>query len=1185
MKKFIAIVLSCLILLSATFFVSASDTIKPLTISGNDFIDANGNPVRFWGFNLVSLYPTHTQADAIAKNLSDLEVNVVRPHHVTRDATYNWNYINNGGGGVGALIKYENNTTRTKNTSAYERFDYFNKKLREKGIYIRMTLDGTRSYLKDDVNILTTTAPDKTAWQNAMLALNELQWDHARDLRRMLQTFDERIALLNEEFIETFLTHENQYTNIAYSRDPQILTLEIANETSSEYAFISGNRFVSTNHVYPKKSGESDAALAVRKAANEAALGYWHNLLDDKWRDYLTSLGVSYYNLYDNIASNDNTKQKRRSDFLKKLDEDYFNRIKTLVRDDLNCNIPITFSTFWRGETNLNMHAENGDYIEEHSYSNPMVAGSAADFFGISNSQTKIEGMPYFMGELNQYEATANQNIPARANLMLATAAYGSFNNWTGINFFSWNHGDEKINADGSPKNPYRSPDLSSGSKDREDMIGNIGRDQMMLDHMRTAGIMYKNGLVKKSNQPKIVYIDQPYFANGYSSLMAPKYKFFDGWQSIHAFSKAFTKNSSGVPLEQKNAPWLLISPPQPNGRLTSDTNEIIKDLSKKQLLVSAEKSEGFGGITYSGEAVNLNHLKIDGQNGSATVIMVSEKSLADSEHIIISSTATAHSAGANMSTITGSEYTLPITVKSLKKPSSLQNWQMKITRPETLSGTRDLYAEPNGDIILPTDIAWNECELILKNKFTYSFSGAEDGLSYNRQIVTGSLSFSENIGNAFKAVAVWYENNIVKQVEIKESGDDITFNPFIIPAETAVYTATVTDTVYNDTNLKKNTNYEYKIQAYKNDTPLGDPIIKQIKTNGDTAEDEPPKNLKADYIGASAVTISWDAYAIPNTTYNIYRDNVIIAENINELSYTDSTVTPLTDYTYSVTAFNSRPVFINITTLAEDKLLYQIYKNGVLGNGMNLFGGTMYGGTVYSQANVPVSYGTAEIPDGTKTLSIKAPGDNASIMVGPNINWQSTATGAVPTPLDFSGIRNTASLTASINLQMARNRWEIGLTSQKPNSNDIYHLRVSLSDYIETTGSQNVGFWLKWQSFSIPLSDLVTYGNCYNKTAYLPEANQDNFDWSNIIGVTIAVSNESGANAGMLHDIKIEGSGTTQAFVPPISEKSDTITWEPVAGADSYKITRRGGKNQIKIFIWEDFNDLKPLNEAITLN
>src|SRR5882757_8637985 len=79
------------VLFTLLFGVFASaDPIRPLQIHGQDFVDPAGQVVRFWGVNLVGLYPDHDVADAMAVNLAAREINLVRPHHNLRPSG-DWN--------------------------------------------------------------------------------------------------------------------------------------------------------------------------------------------------------------------------------------------------------------------------------------------------------------------------------------------------------------------------------------------------------------------------------------------------------------------------------------------------------------------------------------------------------------------------------------------------------------------------------------------------------------------------------------------------------------------------------------------------------------------------------------------------------------------------------------------------------------------------------------------------------------------------------------------------------------------------------------------------------------------------------------------------------------------------------------------------------------------------------------
>src|SRR5436853_370291 len=107
----------------------AQSSLPPLTIKGEDFVDPAGNVVRFWGVNLVALYPDHAKADAIASTLASRQINLVRPHHNLRPST-DWNPKMVSG----SLLTYKD-TSREFDPDALDKFDYLNAALRKNGIY------------------------------------------------------------------------------------------------------------------------------------------------------------------------------------------------------------------------------------------------------------------------------------------------------------------------------------------------------------------------------------------------------------------------------------------------------------------------------------------------------------------------------------------------------------------------------------------------------------------------------------------------------------------------------------------------------------------------------------------------------------------------------------------------------------------------------------------------------------------------------------------------------------------------------------------------------------------------------------------------------------------------------------------------------------------------------------------
>lgn len=638
----------------------AATGIEPLKVKGEDFVDPAGNAVRFWGANLVACYPDHAAADGLAKDLAAHQINLARPHHNLRPSK-DWNPQMVSG----SLLTYANDS-RHFDVDALDRFDYLNSALRNNGIYLALSINWTRRYLPGDVDVIQTDDADRQAWMAAMAELNGWHWKKGFDVYKMLPAVDERTAVLNEEFIKAFLGHVNPYTKQSYAVDPQVLTFEAMNEASTEYAIICGNRF-------PE---------------------YWERKLIAKWEAFAATAGIPAGDLY---KPADNAARTVRARFLRGLDEAYFERIKAAVRQ-AGSSTPITFSNLWRGENALDMHAQHGDWIENHIYDNPVVTQGAGDFIG-KLAKSALVGKPFIVGEINQSEnaAAMKREAPFRSMLPLAAASYGSLHNWSGVVWFAWSHGGKMIGPDGK-----------ATAEGREPNIGQLISDGMYRDHLRTTGILFRQGLVSRSTQPITINVDEPITVGDYEGLMRGKYVPRDGWQNIHGMRKAFGATNANSPTGTE---WMTRQPESP---LVSDTGEIVKDVQRSQLTVATARTEAFSG-TLDGQAPRgLRFLDLKG-DGFATVVMVPDdgKELAQSGHLILSRT------GIDS---TGKEYMGPqVRVNGLMQSPQGQRWTMRVTRSRAADGM------PKEPIKLETSLGqsagvvvelpqgdWTECEIFV---------------------------------------------------------------------------------------------------------------------------------------------------------------------------------------------------------------------------------------------------------------------------------------------------------------------------------------------------------------------------------------------------------------------------------------------------------------------------------------
>jgi hypothetical protein len=630
-----------------------ADSIVPLTIQGPDYVTPEGQPVRFWGMNLVASYPEHAKADAFAKNLAALGVNLVRPHHNLRPSK-DWNPSMVSG----ALVTYEDNS-REFDPVALDRFDYLNAALRRHGIYLALSVHGTRAYRPGDVDILTTDDEDRRGWMASVEELNRWHWKKGFDVRKLLPVVDERAALLNEEFIRALLTRVNPHTGLRYADDPQVISIEMVNEHALEYAIVCMNRLPD----------------------------HWQRQFEQRWSDYATAAGLEPGDLYKPATP---AHVALRSKFLTELDEAYHLRLQSVIRET-GSRAPLTFSNLWRGDSTLEMHQRRVEFMENHAYIDPLVVRGIED--GLTKAgRTALKNKPYFIGELNQAEGGENiaRQSPHRTMLPLASAAYGSLHNWSGLIWFAWLHGE----------NVGTGEDGWARFERRSSSLGDMVSDGMMIDHMRTTGLIFRRGLVAQSTEPVTIWTEPPFLAKNYNELMRGKDNHQPGWPNRHAIRRAY----GPVPAGQANAPWMSAPAVSP---IVSDTGEIVKDVERRQLTVAARQVEAFSGFLDGAAPAGLKHLALAEADFTTVVVVADdENDFANSRRFIVSRTAL----DAENKETDG----LRITLRDLAPAPAGQAWRFTVTRPRPEAGKAPALEISGGSVTLPLGL-WHEGELTLQ--------------------------------------------------------------------------------------------------------------------------------------------------------------------------------------------------------------------------------------------------------------------------------------------------------------------------------------------------------------------------------------------------------------------------------------------------------------------------------------
>jgi len=171
------------------------------TVQGGRYVFADGTPVRFWGTDLVggNAFLSHEKADAIAKRMARLGINLVRLHHM--DAP--WASPN--------LFDSQANDTQTFSADTLDKLDYLLAALKSNGIYVYPDLLVHRKFRKGDG-----------------VADFALLGNGAKGVAH----FSRRVIELNKQYAKTLFTHKNPYTGKSLAEDPFFMGTELVNESS-----------------------------------------------------------------------------------------------------------------------------------------------------------------------------------------------------------------------------------------------------------------------------------------------------------------------------------------------------------------------------------------------------------------------------------------------------------------------------------------------------------------------------------------------------------------------------------------------------------------------------------------------------------------------------------------------------------------------------------------------------------------------------------------------------------------------------------------------------------------------------------------------------------------------------------------------------------------------------------------
>ena len=212
-----------------------------VTVVDDKFM-AKGQPIRFWGVNIVggACFPKKEDAPQIAGRMRKMGINIVRFHD-----------LENGYSEPDGSIFDWDVSTRHLRPTTLDRMEYFIAELKKNNIYVNMNLNVARRYLE----------ADGVAGADTLFRFG--------DRGKGVALFEPYLQFLQREYAEQLLTHVNPYTNLPLANDPVLALVELNNE----------------NTIY----GEWKSNGLLQKNGPFGELTYQHNrVLDNLFQTFLT---------------------------------------------------------------------------------------------------------------------------------------------------------------------------------------------------------------------------------------------------------------------------------------------------------------------------------------------------------------------------------------------------------------------------------------------------------------------------------------------------------------------------------------------------------------------------------------------------------------------------------------------------------------------------------------------------------------------------------------------------------------------------------------------------------------------------------------------------------------------------------------------------------------------------------
>ncbi len=394
-------------------------------------------------------------------------------------------------------------------------------------------------------------------------------------------------------------------------------------------------------------------------------------------------------------------------------------------------------------------------------------------------------------------------------------------------------------------------------------------------------------------------------------------------------------------------------------------------------------------------------------------------------------------------------------------------------------------------------------------------------------------------------------------------------YNVYRNSSVNAIATVT-TGTSYTDTNLTPATEYVYTVKAVNANGESAASDEARATTQADNTPSAPdaPQNLVATAQSSTSIALTWSAVD-GATSYNVYRNSSVnaIATVTTGTSYTDTNLTPATNYCYTVTAVNNQGESAKstqdcATTEADNTGGDEPSEERVITIGTPVsaeikdfpipgYYNYGYSQQIYTQSEIGVNSGTI-----TK-IAFKRISNNDFYKDRGDVTvyMQNTTKASYTSASDWVNVtENTIVYQGSITFPGIGENLEI--TLKTPFTYTGENLLISICDKSEDWEG-NVKFAVYKTS---NYRSLYTYNDSYS---YIPDEingfeEGEMHGYNNYIEITIMTAGSSTPETPSAPDAPQNLAATAQG------PTSIALSWYPVDGAESYNVYRNSSVNAI---------------------